>query len=83
MLNGLSRYLVSPEIGFDGKIIATRKDADPVRVSRYMVASGDTIENMAFKLFGDPSQWWRIADVNPQIEFPLDIISGMEIRIPQ
>jgi hypothetical protein len=48
-----------------------------------MVAPGDTIENMAFKLFGDPSQWWRIADVNPQIEFPLDMVSGMEIRIPQ
>lgn len=83
MLSGLSRYSVSEEIGLDGKIIATRKDSDPVRVSRYLVISGDTIENMAFKLFGDPTQWWRIADVNPQIAFPLDIAPGMEIRIPQ
>ena len=83
MLNGLSRYAISSEIGTDGKIIATRKDSDPVRVSRYIVSAGDTIENMAFKLFGDASQWWRIADVNPQISFPLDFYSGMEIRIPQ
>jgi len=74
MINGLSRYAVSSEIGADGKIIATRKDSDPVRVSRYLVTSGDTIENMAFKLFGDASQWWRIADVNPQIAFPLDLV---------
>jgi len=83
MLTGLSRYSVSNEVGTDGKIIATRKDSDPVRVSRYLVISGDTIENMAFKLFGDASQWWRIADVNPQISFPLDLYPGMEIRIPQ
>jgi hypothetical protein len=38
---------------------------------------------MAFKLFGDASQWWRISDVNPQIAFPLDLVPGMEIRIPQ
>lgn len=83
MLNGLSRYEISLEVGADGKIIAIRKDSDPVRVSRYLVISGDTIENMAFKLFGDPTQWWRIADVNPQISFPLDLAPGMEIRIPQ
>lgn len=83
MINGLSRYAVSSEVGADGKIIATRKDSDAVRVSRYLVTAGDTIENMAFKLFGDASQWWRIADVNPQIAFPLDLAPGMEIRIPQ
>lgn len=82
-VSGLSRYEVNNSVGADGKIIATRKDSDPVRVSRYVVVAGDTIENMAFRLFGDPSQWWRIADVNPQIAFPLDLVPGMEVRIPQ
>jgi nucleoid-associated protein YgaU len=82
-LSSLSRYELSPGLTTDGKVIAVRKNADAVTVSRHVVAPGETIEVLAHRLYGDPSQWWRIADVNPQVSFPLDISPGMEIRLPR
>lgn len=82
-LSSLSRYEVSPGITTDGKLISIRKNADQVTVSRYIVLPGETIEVLAHRLYGDPTQWWRIADVNPQVPFPLDISPGMEIRLPR
>lgn len=82
-LSSLSRYEISPGLTTDGKVIAVRKSADAVTVSRYIVSPGETIETLAHRIYGDPSQWWRIADVNPQVPFPLDISPGMEIRLPR
>ena len=81
-VSGLSRYEVNNSVGADGKIIATRKDSDPVRVSRYVVVAGDTIENMAFRFFGDPSQWLRIFDLNTQLAFPFVPVPYTHMTLP-
>lgn len=83
MITVLSRYERNLSTLEDGIITATRKPVSNVYVQKYTVKSGETLESIAAKLYGDPTQFWRIADINPQIRFPLDLESGMVIRIPQ
>lgn len=83
MLYTLSRYTYGENSSVDGKLTAVRKQSFSVNVQTYVVSPGDTFENIAARLYGDSSQYWRIADINPQIKFPLDLEVGTVIRIPQ
>ena len=49
---------------------------------RYRVAANDTMESIAFVHYGDANKWYIIADLNPQIFWPLDLAPGMEIILP-
>lgn len=83
MLYTLSRYTYGENSAVDGKLTAIKKETFPVSVQTYVIAPGDTFENIAARLYGDSSQYWRIADLNPQVKFPLDLKVGTTIRIPQ
>jgi nucleoid-associated protein YgaU len=48
----------------------------------YTVKQGDTLESIATKHLGNPKRYWEIADVNPQVKFPLDLVVGKTIRLP-
>ncbi len=48
----------------------------------YITRAGDTFESLAFKHYGDGNRWWVIADANPEIFFPLDLLPGVEIKLP-
>lgn len=48
----------------------------------YTVRQGDTMEGLAARYYGSTKRYWEIADLNPQIQFPLDISLGDVIRIP-
>ena len=37
---------------------------------------------LAFKFLEDSLQWWRVAEVNNHIWYPLDLPAGSYIRIP-
>lgn len=37
---------------------------------------------LAFKFLDDSTKWWEIAQVNPQVWYPLDMVLGTSIRIP-
>jgi nucleoid-associated protein YgaU len=83
MITVLSRYEYNPVVLDDGAVTASRKTVSEVVVFLYTLRYGDTLESLAAKLYGDPGQWWRLADVNPHVAFPLDMYPGTEIRIPQ
>lgn len=83
MITILSRYERDEQYLDENIIAAVRKPINNVYVQKYTVQGGETLESIAAKLYGDPTQFWRIADLNPQIKFPLDLASGMVIRIPQ
>lgn len=83
MLYTLSRYTYGENSSVDGRLTAVKKQSFSVNVQTYVVSPGDTFENIAARLYGDSSQYWRIADINPQIKFPLDLEVGTVIRIPQ
>ena len=42
----------------------------------------DNMMLYANRTFGDPYRWWQLADVNPPVFYPLDIIPGQQLRLP-
>ncbi|MER7106986.1 hypothetical protein [Streptomyces sp. NPDC000229] len=50
----------------------------------HTVSSGERPDHLGQRYFGDPGQWWRIADANPVLD-PRELTGepGREIRIPQ
>lgn len=48
----------------------------------HLVEFGDRLDTLAFQAYGDAEFWWKIADANPEVFFPDDIVPGMLIRIP-
>jgi len=75
-----SRYALD-----EGGITASRNVQDTVRYRTHVVRAGDTVENLAHRLLGDQGRWWEFADVNPQLNGGLDILTlepGTTIRVP-
>lgn len=57
----------------------------PVPTSSYIEVVArefETIEQLAARTLGDPEQWWRIADANPDLLYPDRIPAGTVVRIP-
>lgn len=81
MLNTNSRYTTTTSV--DGTVIAVRKTKQLEKYSVYTTKSGDTMESLAVMAYGDPSLYWRIADMNPQIQYPDDLGIGSIIRLPE
>ena len=51
--------------------------------SIYQVRAGETFESLAFRWYGDANKWSVLADANPRVFFPLDLVAGMKIyRVP-
>ncbi len=50
--------------------------------SLYQVQSGDRIDLLANRFYGDPILWWVIAEANDLEFLPTDLIEGMQLRIP-
>lgn len=55
----------------------------PIRYLHYKVVLGDRLDNLANKFFNDPTLWWFIAQANPEIFYPDQLLPGSIIRIPQ
>ena len=49
---------------------------------RRVVRRGDTLSLIAGEVYGDPAEWRRIADANPQISNPRRPAPGTELQIP-
>lgn len=49
----------------------------------HVVSAGERYEHLGQRYFGEPGQWWRIADANPVLD-PAELTAepGREIRIP-
>jgi nucleoid-associated protein YgaU len=80
MLNTNSRYIT--KTADDGTIIAVRKRKQLENYSLYTARSNDTMDSIAVSIYGDPSLYWRIADMNPQIQYPDSLQVGDILRIP-
>lgn len=53
-----------------------------IQYKNYTVKAGDRLDLIALREYQDPSKWWMIADMNPDIMWPHDLIDGSVIRIP-
>ncbi|MFB7635749.1 hypothetical protein ACFC0M_33015 [Streptomyces sp. NPDC056149] len=49
----------------------------------HVVGAGERVDQLGQRYFGDPGQWWRIADANPVLE-PRELTEepGVEIAVP-
>lgn len=48
----------------------------------YTVVQGDRLDVIAAKVYGLANYWWRLADANPEIFYPDNLVVGSIIRIP-
>lgn len=46
------------------------------------VVQGDRLDTIASDIYGDPLQWWRIADANPSLDDVLTLIPGTRLVVP-
>lgn len=53
-----------------------------VAISYYIAVDGDRYDKLALRIFGDPTKWWVLADMNPEVTWPGSIPAGTTIRIP-
>ena len=75
--DAVSRYTLD-----DSGINAVRSDLKQVTYRTYTVREGDTLESIAQAVLGTQRRFWEIADINPQVKFPLDLVPGNSIRLP-
>jgi hypothetical protein len=48
----------------------------------HIYAGDETIDGLAYVYFGDPTQWWIIANANPEIMNWNNLAPGTTVRIP-
>ena len=54
----------------------------PAKFVYYTVIQGDRMDKLAFELYGQSELWWKIADANPEVFYPGNLVVGSIIRIP-
>lgn len=89
-----SRYLAAPQVTVEASsdalplrgnnitIYAPQVVFENARFRRYQIVQGDTYQSLADQYLGTAFDWWRIADMNPQIFWPDDLAPGTIIRLP-
>jgi nucleoid-associated protein YgaU len=77
LYDALSRY----RLDASGQT-ASRLEAPRRGYTTYVVQQGDTLEGLAFRHLGSAKRYWELADLNPQVKFPLDLEVGMLLRMP-
>jgi prophage DNA circulation protein len=53
-----------------------------VDYTTYTTTYGERMDQIAARLFGDPTRWWEIAEINPEVPFPAGIEAGTVLRVP-
>lgn len=49
----------------------------------HLIVAGDRLDILAFRAYGDPEFWWRIADANPDLTYPDALEVNTLIKIPR
>lgn len=63
-------------------IISPPSQATTYSISTYTWQLGDQIDYLAYSAYGDETQWWRIANANPEILFWNSVSPGTQVRVP-
>lgn len=88
MIASNSRYVNTPQVienikGIDVLYIGYQEPvAQTFQYSYYITNASDRIDNIASSFLGDPTQWFLIAQVNPEVINFLNLQPGTILRIP-
>jgi hypothetical protein len=86
MFSKISRYRKLPDItapDAKGRVLASRELRLLPTVTgtfQHTIDSGDRLDQLAYKYYSQPLQWWNISDANPQFLSPLQLI-GREVLV--
>lgn len=90
MIASNSRYASDPLVmitGSDGVARSTitlpEPSATQFTFSYHIVTGFDRLDTLAQQYLGDPSLWWQIANINPDVTIDWSVMPvGATIRIP-
>jgi nucleoid-associated protein YgaU len=79
-----SRYKKSVDNKDGVSIPIAVKDTKDIATRTTTITSrhGDTFDNIAARVLGDSSQYWKVAGLNPYVRFPDVIPIGTVIVVP-
>lgn len=84
-----SRYMGQPVVpitvdalGDTASAVFGPPSPGPIVFAYYTVVQGDRMDTIAYKLYGIADFWWKIANANPEIFYPDELVVGAIIRIP-
>lgn len=84
MITFNSRYRAAQEVRNNTMyVVANYTKASTSRFITHTSRSGDSFDILARNYLGNPTLYWRIAELNPHVPFPDQIPVGTRIRIPQ
>jgi nucleoid-associated protein YgaU len=88
MIVSTSRYVSDTLaiVGLNNKerktIILPDPAAKTFSYTTYRVNASDRVDLIAFAFLGDATQWWRIANANPEVLYWDNLPIGTLLRIP-
>lgn len=89
MISANSRYASDQIVSVDrdgqviNVIVLSQPVAQTISYVSHMVTDNDRLDNLANQYYGDPTQWWIIANANPQLNPNfMKLTPGTVIRIP-
>lgn len=89
MITENSRYrqaVITTEVGPDGETRQEMRAPFPrsrqITFTYYRVLSGDRVDTIAYRFFGNGQLWWMIADANPEVLDWTDLQPGLILRVP-
>lgn len=89
MISSASRYASSQVVALsqDGQVVnvIVLPQPQPVTISyvTHMLTDTDRLDKLANSYYGDPTQWWRIANANPELDPDWTVLpAGTTIRVP-
>lgn len=80
MFSKISRYRKLPDVSApdaQGRLLAAKELRLLPEVSasfRHTVDAGDRLDQLAYKYYSQPLQWWNICDANPKFLSPLALL---------
>lgn len=80
-----SRYTPTPAYRTRGiKLLKMRerKQFNINNATLYTIIQGDTLDVLAYKIYGSSSYFWAILDANPKYQSEMDISAGDILIIP-
>ena len=66
----------------DAELFAPRLRTRPAANLRHAVTGADRLDLIAYRYLGDPHQFWRIADANPDADLDALAEPGRTLGIP-